>query len=190
MDTVVCGMAQLSVEVESQQGRCWKPTRRATRAHACVSAGTVALAELLTASRCMQSARCRPFSRLTTRSPNFTFRFLFYDRLRNDESTRRGLQQLGFTPFSWAWSTSPHATGSYALLTKTGAPRAMVLWSNAGGVWPVCNPRVLVFGFLRKPKPKPVTPSIAHANDFHHAGYRTTLFSRRRRWNTHDACVD
>ena len=121
---------------------------------------TVALAELLTASRCMRSARCRPFSRLKTRTPNFTFRFLFYDGLLSDESTRRGLQQLGFTPFSWAWSTSPHATGSYATLTKTGAPCAMVLWSDAGGVWLVCNPRVLVFVFL--PKPKTQTRDSVH----------------------------
>ena len=133
------------VEVVSQHGRCLKPTRRATRAHACASAGTVAFIQLLTASRCTRSARSTLFSRMQTQTPSFTIHFLFYDGLLSDESTRRGLQQLGFTPFSWAWSTSPHAKGSYATLTKTGAPRAMVLWSDAGGVWPVCNPRVLVF---------------------------------------------
>ena len=55
----------------------------------------------------------------------------------------------------------------------------------------MCNPRFFfVFVLLTKRKPKPVAPSIALAIDFHHAAYRTTLFSRRRRWNTHDACVD
>ena len=42
METVVCGMTQPIVEVVSQHGRCLKPTWRATRAHACLSAGTVA----------------------------------------------------------------------------------------------------------------------------------------------------
>ena len=104
MDTVVCGMTQLSVEVVSQQGRCLKPTRRATRAHA----GTVTLAELLTASRCARSSRCTPLSRIKTPTPGFTIRFLFYDRLLSDESTRRGLLRLGVTPSSWAEYNACH----------------------------------------------------------------------------------
>ena len=51
----------------------------------------------------------------------------------------------------------------------------------------MCNPRVLVFVFLPKPKPKLVTPSIAHATDVHHApchgrlrGLRAAGAQRRR----------
>ena len=40
----------------------------------------------------------------------------------------------------------------------------------------MCNPRVFVFVFLPKPKPKLVAPSIALANDFHHAPYHHPFF--------------
>ena len=105
------------------------------------------------------------------------------EKIRLRRSPRRGLQQLA----SRAWTTSTHVTGSYDTLTKTGAPCTVVLRSDAGDVWLVCNSRVFVFVSRPKSKPHRVAPPMALAAASHHAGVSHDSCSRRRRWNTHDA---